>query len=488
VDQRAQVKMVVDVAWRRRWWILVPAAAGLAGSIFLARSLPKIYRASTTILVMRQSIPEDIVHTTVTTRVEERIRSLKIQVKSRRYLEQVVKELGMAPADASARELEKACAHLSSSVDLDWDKQGLSWFNITADDGSAKRAADIANRLAELFIEQNSALREAQAKGTVETVEGWLEKTERELRKRDAELARYKAQNLYELPDQQAATLQLLNAAQARIQQLTGDIQMRSERLATARVEEKLRQPDAGALGIVASGDDQNARAFAQMQRELQDLLSNYTEENPLVRRKREQIAQFAANHPGLNPPGSNPAPGGDRESVAVSSPEVARLEGEIRSLDADRDREQRNVDMLRRRIENMPLRQQELAALTRDYETLQHQYDANFAQKEQAKRAQDIEAAKKGEQFQIQDRARPPVAPSQPNVIQIVLLGLLGGLGLGVGLAALLEFIDHTVRNEEEFAHRYPDLPILGSIPNLDAETHASGGLLGRYARSRNA
>jgi succinoglycan biosynthesis transport protein ExoP len=183
VDQRTQAKRIIDVAWRRRWWILIPAAVGLSASVFLANTLPKVYRASTTILVMRQSIPEDIVHTTVTTRVEERIRSLKIQVKSRRYLEQVVKELGIAPANASEGDVEQACTRLSSKVDLDWDKQGLSWFNITVDDQNPKRAADVANRLAELFIEQNSALREAQAKGTVETVEGWLEKTEKELRK-----------------------------------------------------------------------------------------------------------------------------------------------------------------------------------------------------------------------------------------------------------------------------------------------------------------
>jgi hypothetical protein len=157
--------------------------------------------------------PEDIVHTTVTTRVEERIRSLKIQVKSRRYLEQVVTELGMAPRTRA----RAARARVRPAVFEAWISTGTSracrGSTSRSDNGDAKRAADIANRLAELFIEQNSALREAQAKGTVETVEGWLEKTENELRKRDAELARYRALNLYELPDQQAATLQLLNAS-----------------------------------------------------------------------------------------------------------------------------------------------------------------------------------------------------------------------------------------------------------------------------------
>jgi uncharacterized protein involved in exopolysaccharide biosynthesis len=217
------------------------------------------------------------------------------------------------------------------------------------------------------------------------------------------------------------------------------------------------------------------------MQRELQDLLTSYTEENPLVKRKRSQIAQFVANHPTPTPTTS-----GDRNSAPGRSLEVARIEADIRRLEGDRDREQHTVDIMRKRIESMPLRQQELAKITRDYETLKKQYDANFAQKEQAKRAQDIEFAKKGEQFEIQDRASPPTSPSAPKVPQIVLIGLLAGLALGVGLAALLEFIDHTVRNEEEFARRFPDLPILGSIPNLDFEATAPG-LVGRYIRSKS-
>jgi hypothetical protein len=69
-----------------------------------------------------------------------------------------------------------------------------------------------------------------------------------------------------------------------------------------------------------------------------------------------------------------------------------------------------------------------------------------------------------------------------------IVLLGLLGGLALGVGFASLLEFLDHTVRNEEEFAHRYPNLPILGSIPNLDADVTPAGRVKPRHVKTKTA
>lgn len=135
-----------------------------------------------------------------------------------------------------------------------------------------------------------------------------------------------------------------------------------------------------------------------------------------------------------------------------------------------------------------MPIRAQELAALTRDYDTLKHQYEATAGQKEQAIRSQDIEAARKGEQFQIQDKARPPAVPFKPQVFQLVLMGLLGGLGVGVAIAGALEFVDQSVRGEDEFAAQFPDLVILGSIPNLDTDAAAAKPVAGRMLKKRAA
>lgn len=480
MDTRTQIKQYLDIGWHRRWWVIVPTVLGLAASVYLAMTLPKTYRASTTILVLRQSVPADLVQSTVTMRIEERMKSLRIQVMSRRYLEKVVKELGFAPANASEGVLERKCQELEDSVELDWDKRDFSWFNIMVTDRQPQRAADVANRLADLFIEQNTQMRAAQAQGTVDTVEGWLEKTDAELRERDKEIAEFKAKYIYELPDQQPAVLQLLTAAQARVQQLTSDILARNERLAIMRVEEKNRQANADALGVPSAVDDPNVRAFSQMTRELQELLTNYTEENPLVKRKRGQIEQFKALHPELEAPKT--ARG---DTQGVTSPEIARVEADIRGLESDRAREQGNIDELRRRLSNMPLRLQELTTKTRGYDALKARYDSTFAQKEQVRRAQDIEVARKGEQFQVQDRARPPAVPFKPNFVQLLMMGGLGGLAFGAGIAALLEFLDQTVRSEDELAGRFPDLPILGSIPGLESDKTPARGLLGRRAKS---
>jgi polysaccharide biosynthesis transport protein len=483
VDTRSQIKQYLDVGWRRRWWVAVPAVLGLILSLYLAMTLPKIYRASTTILVLRQSVPSDLVQSTVTMRIEERMKSLRIQVMSRRYLEKVVKELGFAPGNASEAVLERACQELEDSVDLDWDKRDLSWFNIMVTDKQPQRAADVANRLADLFIEQNTQMRAAQAQGNVDTVEGWLEQTKTELEKHDKRIAEFKAQHMYELPDQQPAALQMLASAQARVQQLTSDIQARNERLAIMRMEEKNRQASADALGVPAATDDPDVRALAQMTRELQELRTNYTDENPLVKRKRSQIEQFKALHPELDAPKS---PAGTTH--AVTSPEIARVEADIRGLESDRAQEQNNINELRLRLSNMPRRLQELTDLTRDYDSLKTRYDSTMAQREQVQRARDIEVARKGEQFQVQDRARPPAVPFKPNFVQLLMMGLLGGLAVGAGIAALLEFLDQTIRSEDEFAGRFPDLPILGSIPGLESDKTPARGLLGRRAKSSAA
>ena len=457
----------MDIAWRRRWWFVVATGLSVAASLVLLFVTPKVYRAATTILVTRQGVPESIVHSTVTMRIEERMRSLGVQIFSRSYLEQVARKFSMIPANASDPEIERACRQLRARILPELDKGDFSWIRISVDDVDPKRAAGIANELAALFIAQNSSMRVSQAAGTLEATATWEARYRQDLTDRDEKISEFERQHIYELPDQQPANVQLLNVAESRATQLESDIWSRDDRLVTLRAEQRTQRASDVASALPSAAPGAADPHLTTLRLELQALLVGYTEENPLVRRKRTQIAELVRALPpvaAMGAPEIAPRP----DPLAA---QIETIENELRALRRDRVRELASIESYRARIGNAPRLQPKLLELTRDYAQLKRQFDTALTQSEQARHSQELEESKQGDQFQIQDPAYPPAAPYKPNFVLYVMAGIGFGLAIGVGAIAGREFVDQTVRGEEEFAAWCPDLPVYGVVPNLNLD-----------------
>jgi hypothetical protein len=89
-----------------------------------------------------------------------------------------------------------------------------------------------------------------------------------------------------------------------------------------------------------------------------------------------------------------------------------------------------------------------------------------------------------KGEQFRILESAFAPPAPFSPNRIAIIAVGLLLGIGLGAGVAVLLEALDSSFHGVHQLQAALR-LPVLASIPGIVLE---SDRLAMRRRRIRNA
>lgn len=72
-----------------------------------------------------------------------------------------------------------------------------------------------------------------------------------------------------------------------------------------------------------------------------------------------------------------------------------------------------------------------------------------------------------------IVEPATLPSRPISPNVAQTVLLAAAIGLGLAVGGAVLIEFLDDTIKSTDEVA-RITQLPVLGAIGRIEGESYA--------------
>jgi succinoglycan biosynthesis transport protein ExoP len=80
------------------------------------------------------------------------------------------------------------------------------------------------------------------------------------------------------------------------------------------------------------------------------------------------------------------------------------------------------------------------------------------------------VEARLKGlrtSNIRVVDRARVPVRPSSPNKKRNLILALILGLGGGVALAFLFDFLDNSIKTSED-VERYAGLPTLGVVPKF--------------------
>lgn len=139
---------------------------------------------------------------------------------------------------------------------------------------------------------------------------------------------------------------------------------------------------------------------------------------------------------------------------------EIIAIEEEIAKMDKDSKSYEKRVDVT-------PKREQDMMTLTRDYSNIQKHYSELLNRKLEADIALDMERRAKGEQFRILDKAKKPEKPISPNIQQLMLVFIAAGLGIGGGLAFLLDFMDNTLKRAEDVAPLL-NIPVLSTIPKI--------------------
>ena len=161
------------------------------------------------------------------------------------------------------------------------------------------------------------------------------------------------------------------------------------------------------------------------------------------------------------------------RARLEEAKADIANLDREIASKTADEKRLRAVLADYQRRLEAAPTRESELTELTRDYSTIQQSYQTLLAKKQESQIAANLERRQIGEQFKVLDPARLPEKPSSPDRPKLYLLGLAIALAVGVALAAVSEYLDRTVRSEED-VRLVLNFPVHATFPNIRPSSRA--------------
>jgi uncharacterized protein involved in exopolysaccharide biosynthesis len=154
------------------------------------------------------------------------------------------------------------------------------------------------------------------------------------------------------------------------------------------------------------------------------------------------------------------------RERIRMLKAQIALTEKEFVTHTAEQDSICKEIADYQEHLGRLPLREQEMARLLRDYENSKSNYRMLLDKKLAAEMATDMEHRQKSERFSIVDPARPPIKPVGPNRPLLGAAGCLLALASGFGLSLLLESRTAVLLGEWEL----PDgVTVLGRLPVLE-------------------
>jgi polysaccharide chain length determinant protein (PEP-CTERM system associated) len=458
---------------RRKWIIIFPFILISLGAAYYAYSLPNRFRSETLILVVPQRIPETYVRSTVTSRIEDRLRSISEQILSRSRLEPIIRDFGLYVDMRERVPMEDVVAAMRSQVTIA-TVRGDS-FRVSFTSGDPVVAMKVTERLAGMFIDENLRDREVQATGTNEFLEKQLEGARQRLLEHERRLEVYRRKNSGELPSQLQANLATIVSQRQQLQSVAESINRDRDR--RLMLEKSLGDLSAGQPSETASAAPADAakteatpeQKLAAARENLRSLTSRFKPDHPDVVATRRLVEQLEHEVDGTGPAATLPRPGSTesarRARARQVQNEIDTIDRQIAAKEAEVAKLRTQVDEYQRRVDAAPTRETEMTELMRDYETLKNVYTSLLAKKEDSKLAKNLEIAQAGEQFKILDPARVPEKPFSPNRPQIMTFGAIIGLCMGFGFAALLELRDSTVRTEDEIV-RLLALPVVAMVP----------------------
>ncbi len=508
ISRRAlDVEDYIDIGRRHTSWILGPLFAGLVLSCVAAFVVPNTYVSTAVMRISPAQISNDLVRSTVTQQMNERIAQMQQQITSRTNLSQLIQNptLKLYPREVAAGTLEDAIEKMKNDIRINLislagqGNRPASAFSISFSYDNRFKAQAVVQSLTSSFMESMTNLERDQGKVTSEFLTGEIARAKAEVTRLDNELTQFRVQNAGHLPEELQVNMQALNGLQQQYSAINNALQRNAEEKTTLETNlNTLRTSRDNFSSMVTSTQESpttkvHNERLAQLNKEVTELeayllqlQARYTEKHPTIRDVKTQLEVKKQERDALQAKedveAAKPKPVAKTITNPAAVERLNEIQGGIDMIQTqlrnkateqlkfmkDLDDVNKNIAVYQSRIAMVPANQQKFVALSREHELAQTHYLELQRAGTAAATSDDVGKAKAGEQLEVLDAASLPESPTAPNRLLYIGIGVGLGLGLGVALAGIKEVRDTSLKNLKD-VRAYTNLPILSSIPLLE-------------------
>jgi polysaccharide chain length determinant protein (PEP-CTERM system associated) len=505
---------IVRAIWKHKVMVLLVCIVGSALAVLGVLTIPPVYQADAVVQIETAAIPAYLVTPTVQSAQEARLDHLKAMVLSHDRLWSLIQDLGLYPGLRQTLTRDEVLVRmredLQITMDRAWSGNRPATFRVSYAYSSATTAAEVCNRVAGVFIDEDRRQLLEEARSTSAFLDSQLAEAKTRLDEQEDRLRSFKMARNGELPEQEPSLLANMSQAKTELMGLQEELSRAHDNklilessLAVAQTTERQWN------NVAKARDEQDTNApsaqsaapapspvqvqLDQARARLKDLRVRYEEQHPEIQRTLEEIAYLerelqsqqsaAVPNPVIPPPAKPRTPSPAVAAVDERNPmsdkvdtlkrQIAFVDNDINTLEQRRQRLLASVTDAQRRLSMVPIRQQELASLMRDDQSSKMYYQTLLDKKLLADEGADLEHTRNGERLVLLEAAQPPAKPARPNRPAFIAVGVILALCIAAVIGFVVEWKNDVLLGEWEL----PDwAPVLGCVPVMDTRSLAAG------------
>lgn len=461
-----EIHKYLNALYRFRYLATIITLLVMTGIGIYSFSLPKKYQADTTVFIEKSVIDRLVRGIAVTPNISNKIRVLRYSLSSRDLIVKALEEIDAPIFAKTNAEQQDFISSLKERTIISVRGNDLFTVSLIGDDPNFIQK--YINTLVGIYVKENISGNREEAYGVNRFLSEQIEAFKLKVDNAEDSINSFrKEKSLYYDVDEKSIFAEIKNSLE---RQETIALTLETLEAKKLQLQDQLDTLSPTVVSLFSvSGGGQSDSQLGGMQAQLRDLRLRYTDNYPGIVRLRFEIEALRKRPSTQSRPVVAPA-GSKMTSMNPlyldAQQRLLELQGEVSSLNAEKLNLQRMIIKREKELHEAPEGRKELNALIQERNSNHKIYKDLLARMAQSEVSKQMEIGNKSSTFRVVDSAVVPENPVSPNMLNMFLVAIAGGLGCAAGVVFLLVNIDSTVRDTEVF--RELGIEVLAVVPNI--------------------